>query len=51
MRRENTVITQIDHIEIIVKDVKEYVDFYQKLGFKLLQWTDHHGCSAELQLP
>ncbi len=51
MRRENTVITQIDHIEIIVKDVKEYVDFYQKLGFKLLQWTDHHGGSAELQLP
>ncbi len=37
------MITQIDHIEIIVKDVKEYVDFYQKLGFKLLQWTDHHG--------
>ena len=45
------MITQIDHIEIIVKDVKEYVDFYQKLGFKLLQWTDHHGGSAELQLP
>jgi len=45
------VITQIDHIEIIVKDVKEYVEFYQKLGFKLLQWTDHHGGAAELQLP
>ena len=45
------MITQIDHIEIIVKDVKEYVDFYQKLGFKLLRWTDHHGGSAELQLP
>ena len=45
------MITQIDHIEIIVNDVKEYVEFYQKLGFKLLQWTDHHGGSAELQLP
>ncbi len=45
------MITQIDHIELIVKDVKEYVDFYQKLGFKLLRWTDHHGGSAELQLP
>ncbi len=45
------MITQIDHIEIIVKDVKTYVDYYQKLGFKLLTWTDHHGGSAELQLP
>jgi catechol 2,3-dioxygenase-like lactoylglutathione lyase family enzyme len=45
------MITQIDHIEIIVRDVKEHVEFYQKLGFKLLGWTDHHGGSAELQLP
>lgn len=45
------MIKQIDHIEIIVKDVKTHVDFYQKLGFKLLTWTDHHGGSAELQLP
>lgn len=45
------MIVGIDHIEIIVKDVKEFVEFYQKLGFKLLTWTDHHGGSAELQLP
>jgi catechol 2,3-dioxygenase-like lactoylglutathione lyase family enzyme len=45
------MITQIDHIEIIVKDVDAYVEFYQKLGFKLLTRTDHHGGSAELQLP
>jgi len=45
------MITQIDHIELIVKDVKTYVDYYQKLGFKLLTWTDHHGGAAELQLP
>lgn len=45
------MITQIDHIEIIVRDAKEFVEFYQKLGFKLLTWTDHHGGSAELQLP
>lgn len=45
------MIKQIDHIEIIVKDVKTHVDFYQKLGFRLLPWTDHHGGSAELQLP
>jgi catechol 2,3-dioxygenase-like lactoylglutathione lyase family enzyme len=45
------MIIGIDHIEIIVRDVKEYVEFYQKLGFKLLKWTEHHGGSAELQLP
>ena len=45
------MIVGIDHIEIIVRDVKQYVEFYQKLGFKLLSWTEHHGGSAELQLP
>jgi catechol 2,3-dioxygenase-like lactoylglutathione lyase family enzyme len=45
------MITQIDHIEIIVNDVKRHVEFFQKLGFKLLTWTDHHGGSAEVQLP
>lgn len=45
------MIVGIDHIEIIVRDVEEYVAFYEKMGFKLLRWTDHHGRSAELQLP
>ncbi|MET0741849.1 MAG: VOC family protein [Microvirga sp.] len=45
------MILGIDHIEIIVRDVKAHVEFYQKLGFKLLSWTDHHEGSAELQLP
>lgn len=45
------MIVGIDHIEIIVRDVKEYVEFYQKMGFKLLKWTEHHEGSAELQLP
>lgn len=45
------MITGIDHIEIIVRDVKKHVEFYQKMGFRLLTWTDHHGGSAELQLP
>jgi len=45
------MIAGIDHIEIVVRDVKKYVEFYEKLGFKLLTWTDHHGVSAELQLP
>ncbi len=41
----------IDHIELIVRDVDEYVEFYQKLGFELLMRTSHHGGSAELKLP
>lgn len=41
----------IDHIEIIVPDVKEYVTFMEKLGFEVVRWTDHHEGSAELKLP
>ncbi len=45
------MVLGIDHIELIVRDVDEHVDFYQKLGFKVLMRTSHHGGSAELQLP
>lgn len=45
------MIRGIDHIELIVRDVEESVAFFQKLGFKLLTRTSHHGESAELQLP
>ncbi len=45
------MVLGIDHIELIVRDVDEHVEFYQKLGFKLLFRTSHHGGSAELQLP
>lgn len=45
------MVKSVDHIELIVRDVDEYVDFFQKLGFKLLIRTAHHGGSAELQLP
>jgi catechol 2,3-dioxygenase-like lactoylglutathione lyase family enzyme len=48
---EINVIVGIDHIELVVRDVKAHVEFYQKLGFELLTWTDHHGGSAELKLP
>jgi catechol 2,3-dioxygenase-like lactoylglutathione lyase family enzyme len=37
------MISGIDHIEIVVKNVKKHVEFYKKLGFKVLTWTDHHG--------
>jgi glyoxylase I family protein len=45
------MIKGIDHIELIVRDVEEFVTFFQKLGFTLLTRTSHHGESAELQLP
>ena len=45
------MIDRIDHIELVVRDVKKHVAFFEILGFKLLAWTDHHGSSAELQLP
>ena len=45
------MIRGIDHIELIVRDVEEFVSFLQKLGFELLTRTAHHGESAELQLP
>ena len=41
------MITAIDHIELIVRDVKAHVAFFEKLGFELLLWTDHHGGSAD----
>ena len=45
------MVLGVDHIELIVRDVDEFVEFFQKMGFKLLSRTSHHGTSAELQLP
>lgn len=45
------MLTGIDHIELIVRDVDESVRFFQRLGFELLTRTPHHGGSAEVRLP
>ena len=45
------MIKGIDHIELNVRDFDEYIEFLQKLGFKLLTHTKHHGQSAELRPP
>jgi catechol 2,3-dioxygenase-like lactoylglutathione lyase family enzyme len=45
------MIRGIDHIELIVRDVEEFVAFFERMGFKVLTRTSHHGSSAELQLP
>ena len=45
------MVLGIDHIELIVRDVDEFVEFYEKLGFEVLLRTAHYGGSAELKLP
>lgn len=45
------MIRGIDHIELIVRDVEEFISFFEKMGFKVIKRTSHHGSSAELQLP
>ncbi len=45
------MIQGLDHIELIVRDIDQFVEFFRKLGFELLTHTGHHGGSAELQLP
>ncbi len=43
-------ILALDHIQFIVKDFEESVDFYTKLGFELYRRTDHHEGSAEFRM-
>ena len=45
------MIRGIDHIELIVRDFDEYIEFLKTLGMKVLTHTSHHGESAELQAP
>ncbi|MCL4535895.1 MAG: VOC family protein [Bacteroidetes bacterium] len=45
------MITSIDHIELVVRDVEEEVGFLEKLGFRVVRRTPHRGGSVELQLP
>jgi len=45
------MIKGIDHIELIVRNVDEFVEMFQKLGFEVITRTAHHGHSAELKLP
>ena len=40
------MIKGIDHIELIVRDLDEYVSFLKTLGFETVRETPHHGGSA-----
>ncbi len=45
------MITQIDHIELIVNDLKKHEEFFTSLGFEVVKRSNHHGGSIEVQLP
>jgi len=47
----NQLLTRLDHIEFIVRDVKEFIEFYKMFGFEIVRQTEHHHGSAELKLP
>jgi catechol 2,3-dioxygenase-like lactoylglutathione lyase family enzyme len=45
------MIRGVDHIELIVRNLEEYVRFLETLGFELLTSTTHHGNSVEMGIP
>ncbi len=45
------MVTQVDHIELVVHHFDEYVALFRALGFQELARTKHHGDSVEFQLP
>ena len=45
------MLTRIDHIEMVVKNVEEFVNFYKQLGFEEILRTTHHHLSVEMKLP
>jgi len=46
------VVEGVDHIDIFVKDLDEYVDFLQnKLGLEVVKRTAHRGGSVEFRSP
>jgi catechol 2,3-dioxygenase-like lactoylglutathione lyase family enzyme len=46
------LIDGLDHVDIFVKDLDEYVDFLQnKLGLEMVRRTTHRGGSVEFKAP
>ena len=45
------MIQGIDHIELIVRQLDEYVAFLKTLGFETVRETSHHGGSVEMKPP
>jgi len=46
------LVDGLDHVDIFVKDLEEYVDFLQnKLGLEVIRKTSHRGGSVEFRTP
>ena len=45
------MIRGVDHIELIVRNLDEYIGFLETLGFEMLTRTTHHGGSVEMGIP
>jgi catechol 2,3-dioxygenase-like lactoylglutathione lyase family enzyme len=48
---DKPLLSRIDHIELVVNDLKESIEFLEMFGFEILRETGHHKGSAELKLP
>jgi catechol 2,3-dioxygenase-like lactoylglutathione lyase family enzyme len=44
------MLRTVDHIEMVVRDLRGSRAFYEAIGFELRRATDHHSASVELQL-
>ena len=45
------MIQGIDHIDLVVGNLEEFIDFFIKLGFQVLRLTNHGGTAVEIQYP
>jgi glyoxylase I family protein len=45
------MVRGIDHIELVVRDVEQFVKLFESMGFEVILRTPHHGGSAEVKLP
>lgn len=45
------MIRGVDHIELIVRNLDEYIGFLETLGLEMLTRTTHHGDSVEMGFP
>ena len=45
------MITGVDHIDLAVSDIKAFVAFFEKMGFKVIRQTEHEGEAVELRHP
>ncbi len=46
-----TSLGRLDHIEYVVRNVDEFVEFLEMFGFVVVRRTEHHHGSAEMKLP